>query len=293
MTQTVEKRVVVAAATPSGINIEYEAAPRRLYRVRRGSEEWREAVSVTTSLDCLNKAGLPWWGMQQGVEGFIELVNRNFILASESGLWAMGEHQWEAATVKNVVPLLTKNKLTVNHVRDKAGDRGQTVHDALEKWVEDRTMPVPEFYPETEQGYVRGLLAFLGDLGEVKTAEGEVMVASVEHLFAGRYDLEAVLHESNLVTKIASPGGKRAEVRQTFSGRTLLDLKTSKGVYTTHHLQLAAYEGARLECGYPKTQQQLVVHVSDDGTYEAVPSRATFEDFLAVLAVYNTVERIG
>lgn len=294
--QEVEKRITLETRTPSGIEIAYEAEPKRLYRIRRqGEEEWREVISVTTALDALNKSGLPWWGMTTGVQGVLTLYERGFLLPSphRGQMFAMGDTEWEYATSENVTRLLTKQKLTVNHIRDAAGDRGHSVHEALEAWMEDGTVPVPEFYPETEQGYVRGLVEFLGDLGELKSKPlSEVMVGSHEYGFAGRYDSEVVLHGANLRVKLATPAGRKPEQRAVFSGRTLFDLKTPKGVYPSHHIQLALYEGARRECGYPKTEQQLVIRVTPDGTYEAVPSRATYDDGLAVLAVARAVERI-
>lgn len=298
MAQETVKEVWINTKTKTGIEVRYQAEPKRQYQVKPpgGQGEWREVPSVTTVLDCLNKSGLPWWGMKTGVAGFIELWEHGFVRPVEGTpqkLAAFGAEQWEYATVENVVALLNKQKLTVNHVRDKAGDRGHSVHTALEAWIADGTVPVPDFYPETERGYVTGLAKFLHDLGPFKTkAQSEIMVASAEHGFAGRYDMEAVLQEANLVTRIASPGGRRPETREVFSGRTLLDLKTPKGVYASHHFQLSAYEGARVEDGMPATKQQLVVRVGDDGQYEAVKNTSTYEDFLAILATYHAVKRV-
>lgn len=315
-----ERSVAFTATTPSGIEIQFEAEPKRLYRIRPSSEgidvepEWREVVSVTTALEILDKPALPWWGMRVGVEGMIELVKRGMVvltqtpegepaLAAPEGWVPEGAAAkdcdplgfgavWQYARSDLIEPILTNQRLTVNHVKSEAGDRGTNVHTALEGWIKDRTVPEPSFFPAEQQGYVRGLRAFLEDLGEVKTAEAEVMVGSVEHGFAGRYDLEAVMYKANLVTKVASPTGKVPEERIVVDGRTLIDLKTSKGVYVSHFLQLAAYEGARLECGYQPTKQQMVVRVGADGTYEVKVSPCVFDDYLAVLYVYGVLQDI-
>jgi len=308
VTAETERRVMFEQ-THGAIEIQYEAEPVRLYRVRDlsagiegGVPTWREVPSVTTVLDVLNKPALPWWGMKIGVQGVLELFGVEIIVGADGRLLVAGDGQFEYATVENIVQKLTKHRKTVNHVRDDAGQRGNSVHAALEQWVADRTIPEPSFYPPEEEGYVRALRSFLTDLGEVKTAESEVMVGSAAYGYAGRYDVEAVLHNANLVTKKASPSwdptpgatnhhSAKAEERTTFDGRTLLDLKTSKGIYLSHYLQMEAYEGARQECGMPPTKQRLVVQVGADGTYMVGSSPCDLGDFVAVLGTYNALGR--
>lgn len=307
----VSKEVWSQATWPNGVDIRYQEEPKRIYQVRgvgpkihpaQSASEWREAISVTTALDCLNKP-LAWWGMKTGIAGMVEGWKAGEIRPVEGQPHLLAVFNpdfnppWEIADQETGAAYLNRKKMTVNHKRDDAGDRGKSVHDALEMWVTDRVMPVPAFYPEEERGYVEGLVKFLGDIGEVKSKpEAEIMVGSVEHCFAGRYDLEMVLHNANLVTKLPTPTwpGPRGkpEERTVFEGRTLLDLKTPKDVYASHHLQLAGYEGARLECGKPPTKQQIVVRVAPDGTYLAVASKAEYQDFLNVLATSRSIERI-
>ena len=302
-TKEAEQHTVIEASC-GGIDIAYEAAPRRHYKVRSRwvtvklaadvHGEWVEVPSVTTVLDCLSKDGLPWWGMTTALEAVIQLYGvGGFLTPSADGKLAVWTgDQFEYATKENLVALLTRQKLTVNHVRDKAGARGNNVHDALQWWIEDGTMPDPDLFPLEEQGYVRALIAFLHDVGEVTARKAEVMVGSVEHGFAGRYDFEGTLKSANLITKRASPGGRNAEQRTEFKGLSLLDLKTSKGVYASHKLQLEGYEIARLEGGLRPTKNRLVVQVSNDGTYAVTASDAEAQDFLNVLATYNSIRRI-
>ncbi len=252
----------------------------------------------------MSKDGLSWWGMQTGQQSVITLWDQGFIRPSQDGrLAAYGETAWEYATQANIQALSTKQKLTVNHVKDKAGVRGNSVHKALEKWVEDQTIPVPEFYPEEEQGYVKGLVAFLTDLGPLKSKpQSEIMVASAIHRVAGRYDLEAVLDKVSLVTKRATPSWTGAATdhhsakgpeKEEFSGRTLFDLKTSKGIYLSHKIQMAGYEVARLECGMPATKQQIVIQVASDGTYVAGESDITPEEFEVCLRMARITAEKG
>lgn len=279
---------VAQAVTPSGIEIYYQVGPKRLYRVRQpvGLSEgmweytdWVDVPSASTVLQVLEKGGLSWWGMKVGVQGAVALASGGHVDLDDVHPDCLDEVSTQ------VIELLKQHKLTVNHVKDKAADRGTNVHSALELYAETGTLPNPENYPENEAGYVRGLVRFLEDAQPV-VEHSELMVAT--ELFAGRFDMVASLAGEGVVKTYP----KRADKCEEVSGRWLLDLKTSKGVYPSYHLQLAGYEGAMEECGYGPVDQTGVVRVTDDGRYELVKGRATFEDFLAVLDVYRIIQRL-
>lgn len=281
---------VAQAVTPSGIEIYYQAGPKRLYRVRQpvGLSEgmweytdWVDVPSASTVLQVLEKGGLSFWGMKVGVAGMAALVQE-----TEADFAQAVHHALIEGDVDWLVDRLKEKKLTVHHVKGKAADRGTNVHSALELYADTGTLPNPENYPENEAGYVRGLVAFLKDT-EPEVAASELMVASASG-FAGRFDMVASLAGEGVVKTYP----KRADKREEVSGRWLLDLKTSKGVYPSYHLQLAGYEGAMEECGYGPVDQTGVVRVTDDGRYELVKGRAAFEDFLAVLDVYRIIQRL-
>ena len=290
---------VVFDARCGNIEIEYEAAPRRHYKLRVGDpdmRDWVEVPSVTTVLDVLSKDGLPWWGQGVALDGVLKLWRfpDGFITVGQDGSLACWDDDipgYVVATKEALTKLLVQRKLSVNHIRDQAGDRGQTVHDAFQAWVDDGTMPDPIFYPETERGYVVALLEWIGDVDSFTQGKSEVMVGSYVHRFAGRYDAEGKL-KGNFRVRRGSPGGRRPEERADIEGLTLLDLKTSKGIYPSHHLQLEAYEEARKEGGLPPTKQRVVIQLSADGTYECAISRAEFGDYEAVLRVFNAIQRI-
>jgi hypothetical protein len=285
----------LGSKAPNGTLIEYRVKPRG-YKVNDV-----EVPSVTTVLDSLNKPGLKWWGMKVGVEGVLELFNRfklgttidwndnrQYIVLLEPKVLQ------DLANAENIVKLLTQEKLTVNHVLDKAGVRGINVHDALEQWAKSggEFFPTPQNYPEEERGYVEGLLKWVENESAFLPERFEVMVGSTEHGFAGRYDLVITINEP--ATFIQKKYKRKADIEiEVAPGRYLVDLKTSKGVYPESHFrQLAAYELASVECGYPKTDGQFVLHVTADGNYEFVPSTAKAEDFLAVLEVYKSNGRL-
>jgi len=170
------------------------------------------------------------------------------------------------ATSATITKLLTENKLTVNHVRDAAATRGQSVHSALEAFARERTIPSLIAFPEEDRGYVRALAQWLLDVKPEFLAT-EVMVGSAEHGYAGRYDLR---------------------VRMDRLGVGIVDAKTSKKVWHQSQFpQLAGYEEAAVECGQEPTDFQAVLRLDKDGSYELEEACATIEDFLGVKAAFD------
>lgn len=197
----------------------------------------------------------------------------------------LGHPDGTPATKESITALLTEHKLTVNHVRDSAGVRGQSAHDALETYAKTGHRPNLDDYPEEERGYVEGVDKFIVD-SSFEPIETEVMVGSAKHGYAGRYDLLANQSERTVVTRNLKRQNRTEELP---SGVYLYDLKTTKYVYDTHHLQLSAYEGASRECGYTPSDQRAVVLVSADGTYEVHRSEPCYPQWLAVLGAYNAM----
>ena len=309
-TSTTEPTGVAQVLTPSGLEIYYQSGPKRLYRIRHtprvdvtgyspngelewlpASDEptdWQEVPSVSTVLGVLDKPALVWWGMKVGVEGLMTLIHDGDVLQpdDEFFLWDQ-EGDRELATADDVVALLTRNKLTVNHQRDKAADRGTNVHSALEAWAETGITPDPRFYPENERGYVQGLVNFIND-AHPHPLQSEVMVASLDG-YAGRFDLLANLDFAGKVVTKTYP--KREDKREQQSGAFIIDLKTSAKTYPSHALQLAAYRHAMTECGYGEIDHAAVLRVTSDGRYELVEAKAEYSDFLAVLSAYRALQK--
>jgi hypothetical protein len=216
--------------------------------------------------------------MKVGVEGFQTLLNMDDYY----------DIHWHKAPVDEIVALLTKNKLTVNH-DTKATTRGTNVHKALEAFAETKAMPDPKFYPETESGYIAGLAAFIND-AHPHPLMSEVMVASLDG-YAGRFDLVCNLDFAGKVVTKLYP--KKPPVRTQLSGSWLIDLKTSSGVWPSYHFQVAGYLNALEECGYPVPEHAGILRVTNDGRYELVECNAMYSDFQNALALYQSVKRIG
>lgn len=275
---------VGVSRTPSGMVIEYFLDPKRFYKVNGV-----EVVSVTQALDVLDKPALPWWGMKVGAAALLALEGRGQIELAE---WAKNvgfEVSDKDDIVDALISIVSANKLSTNHVRDRGGERGQSAHDALEAWGVSGVLPEPSDYTFEEEGYVRGLRNALEALPMEVEAQ-EVMVGSEAFGYAGRYDLRArVLEDSTVVTKVYP---KRKPLVTTIpASRILLDLKTSKDIYENHGIQLAAYEHASIEGGYGPTDYRVVLHVGPDGSYQLRRARHTIAEFAPIVGAYHAVAR--
>lgn len=242
--------------TPNGIEIlmvENRRAKKDDYSLQ--NPEMGVQDSVTKILDILNKPGLPWYGMEVGVEGAIWL-NKN------KGL------PWNK---ESAVKKLTEFKKTVNHQND-AKRRGQNVHTAAENFAREGIHPEPTAHPDDERGYIEALCRWI-DTEQPEFVRSEVVVASPTHGYAGRFDGDCILKNVGLAR---------------------LDFKTSrKGtLYPEVHLQLAAYELAATECGYEHSDARIAVLLKSDGTYEQKETCANAGDFLSILDAYNAMQRL-
>ena len=130
--------------------------------------------------------------------------------------------------------------------RDEAAVRGTDVHVLAEDVLHGREVDVPEHLVAHVEGYARWVDEF-----HVEPILTERQVASRSLWYAGTFD--AIV---------------------TIGGATwLLDWKTSKGVYGSTALQLAAYAGAEFfvnangdEMPLPHIDRLGVVHVTEAGT---------------------------
>jgi hypothetical protein len=261
---------VVSNETPSGLKVEYCPDPRQ-YWVNSV-----EVPSVTTVLDVLRKDALTWWGQKIGIQGCIELSSMG-ILTLE------GKPNENPALLDQIIDKMKEHKLTTNHMRDKAADRGLSVHQGFEDWCRTGHKPDPQNFPPQEAGYVEGLLKFIEQVAP-EPIHTEIMVGSARHWFAGRVDLMG--RTTNSMEVQTGPRTKRLIPL----GTGLWDLKTSKGIYMSHKLQLAGYRLACEESGYGRMDYEAIILVRENGTYDFKVSDATPDQFLAVRQAYSAVQ---
>lgn len=182
---------------------------------------------------------------------------------------------------------LRTNGLTPWATRDKAADRGTWSHDILERLAQDNELPTAQWlagFSDEYRGHARAVIQWYVDYRPTFVAT-EVQVASREHLFAGRYDIRCCINCHKL--------GWAYEDPHPADALCLVDLKTSKRIYpTTHFPQLAGYELASVEMGFPPTDAQFVLNTHPDGTYEFKRSWSEGTDFIAFLSALRAIKRI-
>lgn len=270
------------AATPTPIHIEYDD-DKHAYKI-----DGEPVPGVTSILDeTVSKPALPWWGMRVGMaavihamqtSGWAALANANTYAEILSGVphpdrQFFGPSDTAKKKPKTLVEMLAiKNKLSTNHVKEEAGDRGTAIHAALEELAAGVVPSVDEFPPE-HRGFIQGLCRWWLDQ-EPEFVENEVIVGSRRHRYAGRFDFVA----------IPQAGAHEGQ-------RGLIDLKTSKRVYMTHLIQLDGYEVAyeEMEAGDPFDFKQ-VLHVPGDGTYALKDSKIPKGAFIKRVELYHQMQ---
>lgn len=305
--------------TPSGLKIHFESKPKRLYTIAAPQPgdgntfdylEPVEVISVTTALDVLYKGGLDWWGMRVGIDGVLELIERGELRLApgeidgilraavknpETGVWEYALRPSVVGDeVVNVEAIMKALELRVDKIKDATADRGNNVHDALEMWAMTGELPDPSKFKGEQQGYVTALVAFLND-SRIVPRQSEVLVGSLEHRYAGRFDLECHSpFDTTVVTKVF-PRAKPKHVQLPI-GIGRLDLKTSKDIYYNTLLQLAGYEGACIESGYGPSDWQGTLNVNKDGRYQIRLNpqdhrRVTPEDYAHVVQMWRIAKK--
>lgn len=155
--------------------------------------------------------------------------------------------------------------------RDLAADRGTAVHLVLESLAKGEDYDLTALSNEA-RGHAEGVIAFWEDYNPTPLAIEQV-VADPDLFVAGRCDLIARLEHDD--------------------GLYVLDLKTSKRVYTSAHLQMAGYRYLAESCGVVDgLSGSIVLHTHPDGTYTLVDGQATDEDFKLAVSTYRASGRV-
>ena len=216
----------------------------------------RPVPSVTGILKVLDKPALLAWAEACGAEGAAFLA-------------AQGE--LDGVDPAEAIYRVRMFKAGMDAKRDAGADRGLAVHTVQEMWMRDRTVPVLSSFPLEVRGFVKGYCSFLLEHNP-QPSSIERVVGSREHGYAGRMDMRAVIGDRDVV----------------------VDLKTSAKarIYDEAHLQSRSYAMADVECGAPEPDGIVLVAVGADGSYEVTECQATAEDFLNVLATYQSLRRL-
>lgn len=220
------------------------------------SFERKPVVSVTSVLGIIDKPALRRWYGQKDAEATLDLERSGELAGID---------------IADAIALMRSKGLGAEAKREAGADRGTAVHDALQTFCEDGTVPGLGDFPDATRGYVQGLCAWLLD-AEPEPELVEQIVGSPSLGIAGRFDLIAALGTE----------------------RWLIDLKTSAnaGKYPESHAQLEGYKLCFPECGIKPVDKGLIVVVYENGGYEAVPSKGEPQDFLDILACHKALGRL-
>jgi hypothetical protein len=251
--------------TPSGLVIAFEdgepdpetgKGKRRCYTVNGD-----KLPSVTTVLGVIDKPGLQWAAEKLTVAGCVALARRG----------ELPQHP-DAALGK-----LGHEGLRFRQVWDQKAQSGSLAHEDLVALAAgDATLRDLADLSDVERGHARGVSAWYADY-RPEVVDQELMVASVEHGFAGRLDMRATTFK--------------------LPGLGLWDLKTTdelprfkngrvKPPYDEHLWQVEAYEVAARESGYGESDYRAVLRVDANGEYDVTVSWVSAAGFLSALQLY-------
>lgn len=198
------------------------------------------------------------------------------LMRSESGC----PLAWE--TIRDA---LYANELTADQEKERKGAIGTQVHNAFEVYVKDGKLPVLGDYDPTVKPYIQGLFRFLQAV-HPEITHSEVLVASLRHKFAGKFDARIVVSYPVLVHFAVTQDG-RVEECWLPAGVYLIDLKTSNSIYPEVGMQLAGYEQGAIECGLGKSDGRLAIHLTPEGDYVIHQFAHNRGDFNAIVALYH------
>lgn len=162
--------------------------------------------------------------------------------------------QWEALGKTDAVKLLKGSPWSK---RDDAGDRGTAIHNTIEAYVKDE--PEPDGLTEDEAACAARAKAFL-EARPSRVLASELTVYHTGHGYAGTLDLWDVTDEGVL---------------------TILDWKTSSGIYPEHAVQQVAYRNAE----FAVVRKRVVTGAKEKWVGKRVPWGPKMADRLGIVHV--------
>ena len=290
--------------------MDFTEKPYRTYKING-----LKVPSVTQILGILDKPALKYWAQKEAVRGVCELamqygaddaIFRDADALAEALIGAGGVLElapdWHAVATseealriaaqafvrayeqqnctlpfdrpEDVLRLVKSGEVGIDARMKQAAERGTAIHSAFEDYANTGAFPNPSDYPEAYRGYLSALAKACLEL-KPRFHGSEVVIGSKRHRYGGRMDHFLTL---------------RDETR-----RGLLDLKTSAkaNVYAVSHgLQLAAYQGAAVEMGLPEPDFRAILAVGESGEWKIEETKATPEQFYALVPVYESVKQI-
>jgi hypothetical protein len=220
-------------------------------------------VGVTTVAKALdtNADPLITWGAKLEAQGVCELLSA----ASDSDR----EHLLSNGGDRLHAELVAAG-LDWRSVRDRRASQGSNVHERIFAALGRGETPSLASLKDEERGYGQAAFRFWRDAKPDPIAVEQVVYLP-EYGVAGRFDLLARID---------------GEV-------VLVDAKTSKAAYLSHHVQLAGYRIGCEDSGFEAPERCLVLLLRPDGSYETVEGCGTIEDWEAAHTAYTATKRVG
>ena len=244
-----------------GVVMEFDHGRHRYYVTDKANGLERELVpGVTTVLSVLARPALVNWAAGQAAEYIQDNLRPGAPLDEVE-----------------IEELAKGARWAHRRTKDRAATVGTVVHSWIEKYVERRIVRRRSLQPLPQNPQARaGVEAFLSWVDE--------------------HDVHFRLSEQRLYSRRYRYAGTADIVAEVDGALTLIDIKTSKGVYPEYELQLAAYWQALAEEGWFQGafEQAVVVKVGkEDGEFNVVPMfdaegfERSFQVFESLLVVYG------
>jgi len=145
-------------------------------------------------------------------------------------------------------------------VRDKAADRGSTVHSIIESYK--HTKEHIETIPEQYRGYAQAFYSWV-DQNDIEILANEKTVVNKEKNYAGTLDMVVKFNKTNKVF--------------------IIDIKTGKDIYAEATLQLSAYRDAMED----KVDGIAVLLLMEDGKFKYQECPYKIEEFMACKTIWE------
>ena len=171
-------------------------------------------------------------------------------------------------TEQEKINMIINAKTNYRTVSKKAKDVGTEIHNWINRWIRGEKPPMSE-----DKLVLNGVRAFLRwiEVRRVKFLETEKVVYSKEYDYAGFLDAEAEIE------------GKLS----------IIDFKSSKGIYNEMRYQVAAYQQAREEESKKKYDSRWIVKLGKvNGEFEARELDEQEKDLQAFLGALNLKKRL-
>lgn len=209
-------------------------------------------ISVTGVTGMMDKPALKFWSVKMMKEYLLDWINKNSL------------------DQESLISAIEEGSKAHTKFKEQAADMGTLVHNWAEQYILYELKLIkdkPVIDKKADEKVKNGILAFLQWINEHKIK----FIASEQLLYSKKYKY------CGLADCIAKVDGKL----------TLVDFKTSSGIYPEFWLQVAAYRGADEEERGTKYENNIIIQFNketgDFHVEERNEQKSDYEAFLGLL----------